>query len=100
MSAGLFGHAIKPNFCLGISIVLISMHQFFTAGGAQGASKASSAVDAAKGGGGAIAGTPPRPPSRQATLTSAVGAAATGLAVPQPGDRVPRSRSYSNLLPR
>jgi hypothetical protein len=30
MSAALFGHAITANFCLGISIVLISMHQFFT----------------------------------------------------------------------
>ena len=32
MSAVFFGHTITANFCLGISIVFISMHQFFTDG--------------------------------------------------------------------
>ena len=32
MSAVLFGHPITAQFVLGISIVLISMHQFFTDG--------------------------------------------------------------------
>ena len=30
MSAVLFGHALSINFCIGVTIVLISMHLFFT----------------------------------------------------------------------
>lgn len=37
MSALFFGHHITANFCLGISIVFISMHQFFTDGDRKGA---------------------------------------------------------------
>lgn len=32
MSAALFGHALTLNFCLGVSIVFISMHIFFSTG--------------------------------------------------------------------
>jgi hypothetical protein len=30
MSSIVFGHAITANFCIGISVVLVSMHQFFS----------------------------------------------------------------------
>jgi len=33
MSAMLFGHALTLNFCIGVSIVFISMHIFFSIGG-------------------------------------------------------------------
>jgi hypothetical protein len=33
MSALLFGHALTINFCIGVSIVFISMHLFFSMGG-------------------------------------------------------------------
>ena len=33
MSAALFGHALTLNFALGVSIVFISMHMFFSMGG-------------------------------------------------------------------
>jgi hypothetical protein len=36
MSALFFGHHITINFILGISIVFVSMHQFFTAGDRKG----------------------------------------------------------------
>lgn len=40
MSAVLFGHALSINFCIGVTIVLISMHLFFTsAPGGHGAKK-------------------------------------------------------------
>ena len=32
MSAALFGHALTLNFCIGVSIVFISMHIFFSIG--------------------------------------------------------------------
>jgi hypothetical protein len=32
LSAALFGHTLTLNFLLGLSIVFISMHQFFTQG--------------------------------------------------------------------
>ena len=32
MSAALFGHALTLNFVLGVTIVFISMHQFFAQG--------------------------------------------------------------------
>ncbi len=34
MSAALFGHALTLNFLLGVTIVFISMHQFFAQGAA------------------------------------------------------------------
>ena len=33
MSAALFGHSLTLNFCVGIAIVFISMHYFFSMGG-------------------------------------------------------------------
>ncbi|KDD76087.1 hypothetical protein H632_c362p2 [Helicosporidium sp. ATCC 50920] len=36
MSAVLFGHTLSPNFCIGVSIVFISMHIFFSLGGTKG----------------------------------------------------------------
>jgi hypothetical protein len=36
MSAALFGHALTLNFCIGVSIVFISMHLFFSLGGIKG----------------------------------------------------------------
>jgi hypothetical protein len=41
MSAGLFGHTITLNFCIGVSIVFISMHLFFATGAAKGKEKSS-----------------------------------------------------------
>jgi hypothetical protein len=32
LSAALFGHKLTLNFCIGVSIVGISMHQFFSQG--------------------------------------------------------------------
>ena len=32
MSAALFGHKLTINFCIGVTIVGISMHQFFSQG--------------------------------------------------------------------
>ncbi len=32
MSAALFGHALTINFCIGVTIVFISMHIFFSQG--------------------------------------------------------------------
>lgn len=32
LSAALFGHSLTLNFCIGVSIVGISMHQFFSQG--------------------------------------------------------------------
>lgn len=32
MSAALFGHSLTLNFVIGVSIVFISMHQFFSQG--------------------------------------------------------------------
>ncbi|KAK9804388.1 hypothetical protein WJX72_010671 [[Myrmecia] bisecta] len=43
MSAVLFGHHLTSNFCIGVSIVFISMHQFFSQGGVKGVSKDKSA---------------------------------------------------------
>lgn len=34
MSAALFGHPLTLNFCIGVSIVFISMHLFFSTGAA------------------------------------------------------------------
>lgn len=39
MSALLFGHALTLNFCMGVSIVFISMHIFFSLGGVKGGAK-------------------------------------------------------------
>ncbi|KAK9822839.1 hypothetical protein WJX81_001408 [Elliptochloris bilobata] len=36
MSAALFGHTLTLNFLIGVSIVFISMHQFFSQGGVKG----------------------------------------------------------------
>ncbi|GBF93921.1 CMP-sialic acid transporter-like [Raphidocelis subcapitata] len=36
MSWGMFGHALTANFALGVSIVFVSMHQFFTFGEKKG----------------------------------------------------------------
>ena len=32
MSAALFGHTLTLNFCIGVSVVFVSMHQFFSLG--------------------------------------------------------------------
>jgi hypothetical protein len=37
MSWGLFGHSLTMNFLLGVSIVCVSMHQFFSFGELPGA---------------------------------------------------------------
>ncbi len=39
MSALLFGHPLTLNFCIGVSIVFISMHLFFSMGGSKGNDK-------------------------------------------------------------
>jgi len=47
MSYILFGHDLSVNFIVGVSIVLISMHQFFSYGdpkGAKGESKSSESI--------------------------------------------------------
>jgi hypothetical protein len=36
LSAALFGHALTLNFCVGVAIVFISMHIFFSQGGVKG----------------------------------------------------------------
>ena len=36
LSAALFGHQLTMNFCIGVTIVGISMHQFFSQGAAPG----------------------------------------------------------------
>eukprot|EP00232_Nephroselmis_pyriformis_P020871 CAMPEP_0182864744 /NCGR_PEP_ID=MMETSP0034_2-20130328/7324_1 /TAXON_ID=156128 /ORGANISM="Nephroselmis pyriformis, Strain CCMP717" /LENGTH=493 /DNA_ID=CAMNT_0024997007 /DNA_START=222 /DNA_END=1699 /DNA_ORIENTATION=+ len=36
MSAAFFGHQLTINFCIGVSIVFVSMHQFFAAAPAKG----------------------------------------------------------------
>ncbi|GAB4818460.1 hypothetical protein N2152v2_005506 [Parachlorella kessleri] len=36
MSAGFFGHQLTLNFCIGVTIVFISMHLFFSTGGTKG----------------------------------------------------------------
>jgi hypothetical protein len=35
LSAALFGHQLTMNFCIGVTIVGISMHQFFSQGAAR-----------------------------------------------------------------
>lgn len=42
MSAALFGHKLTLNFVIGVSIVFISMHLFFSLGGSKGASSGAS----------------------------------------------------------
>ncbi|KAK9902203.1 hypothetical protein WJX75_007656 [Coccomyxa subellipsoidea] len=44
MSAALFGHQLTLNFLIGVTIVFISMHQFFAQGGVKGATTAGSKV--------------------------------------------------------
>lgn len=39
LSAALFGHKLTLNFCIGVSIVGISMHQFFSQGGLKSPAK-------------------------------------------------------------
>jgi hypothetical protein len=54
MSWALFSHPLTANFALGVSIVFVSMHQFFSFGDKKGGPPA--ALDAAGGAAGAAAG--------------------------------------------
>jgi len=53
MSWALFAHPLTANFALGVSIVFVSMHQFFTFGDKKGAAPAAAGAAVAGGGGGA-----------------------------------------------
>ncbi|KAF5828357.1 hypothetical protein DUNSADRAFT_17740 [Dunaliella salina] len=73
MSWVLFGHSLTLNFMLGVSIVLISMHQFFTFGDKPAASHAKLHAEQLKGG---ESGLPLR-----STPATGVGASLSGLEI-------------------
>lgn len=62
LSAALFGHALTLNFMLGVSVVFISMHLFFTMGGSKGAARG------ADGGGGPSKGHHAADPAQRGQL--------------------------------
>lgn len=59
MSWLLFSHPLTANFAVGVSIVFVSMHQFFSFGPAKGAGGGGGGVAGGGGGSGAVAGGAP-----------------------------------------
>lgn len=61
MSWALFAHPLTANFAIGVSVVFVSMHQFFTFGDAKGG-KAPAGSDGGGAGGAGGAANGGRPP--------------------------------------
>lgn len=57
LSWAAFGHALTVNFLVGVSIVVVSMHQFFSFGGDAGAARGGSGKGSVAAGGKPLLGS-------------------------------------------